>query len=85
MTNVFVKCKIQQIGNVITNSNYPPVRSGFSIDIFTFRSEPISEVLCVQWTLTVTSKCHVYFRLACTPPSERRGGLQILSWFPLEK
>jgi len=35
--------------------------------VYTFRLEPISEVLCVQWTLTVMSKCHVYFWLPCTP------------------
>ena len=37
MTNVFVKCKIQQIGNVITNSNYPPGRNGFSIGMLHFQ------------------------------------------------
>jgi len=33
--------------------------------------EPISEVLCVQWTLTVMSKCHVYVWLVCSPTLQK--------------
>ena len=53
--------------------------------MYTFRLEPISEVLCVQWTLTVMSKCLVYFWLVCSQPSKRTSFMWNLSWFPLEK
>ena len=36
-----------------------PLGEMASQSLYAFRLEPISEVSCVQWTLTVTSKCHL--------------------------
>ena len=50
-----------------------PLGEMSSQSVYAFRLEPISEVLCVQWTLTVTSKCHLYLRLVCTSVLEKEG------------
>ena len=50
-----------------------PLGEMSSQSVYAFRLEPISEVLCVQWTLTVTSKCHLYLWLVCTSVLEKEG------------